>query len=185
MKKITILFFFLIINKGVSFGNEIQILAIVNNEPITNYDLYLEAKLKEISTGKKIFIDERFILIENIINQKIKSNEIKKNNINIKISNEEKKVILNKFENKMIPDEIKNYILRKIEIEKQWEYLIYLKYGKKLEINTSELNELNKDKKINSKDKEILINKLKNKKLYSLSRSFFNEIKKYYYIKKF
>lgn len=185
MRKIIFIFFLATSYKSFVFCSELQTLALVNNNPITNYNLYLEASYREALTGKIVSKKDTYILIETLINDEIKKIEIKSNNISKEISNEQTEKFLDQIVKKEISKEIEKYILAKIKLQTEWNHLVYLKFKNKLEINTAEINEINKNKKLSIEESNALNNQLRQKKFISLSKSFFSEVKKKYYIKKF
>lgn len=185
MKLIKVIFIFCVLN--INFHNlyakeKIFILAIVDNHPITNIDLNKEINIKKyLENNPNLLIDKNLILEEMIIN-KIKELEINKNKININENyiNE----ILKKNLIIEVPDLIKNEIKKKISISNGWSQLINMKFKNKLSINTNEIKE-----RISTEsdrlDKIKILEIEKNKKLNILSQTYYNEIQKKYFVKKF
>lgn len=166
---------------------DINILAKVDNEIITSYDLFLEKKTLELLNNNKINSSQHQILVEKLINEKIRYIESKKNNI----KTEEKKIeeiyvsILAKIKEKNVPLEIKKRIKEKIIIDQNWKKLIFFKYGNKVEININEVEDKFKLQKLDLEKRENIINFEKNQKMNVFSKTHFNEIKRKYFIQKY
>jgi len=189
------IFFFIIIIYNFSYNIlnaennkfDINILAKVDNEIITSYDLFLEKKTLELLNNNKINSSQHQILLEKLINERIRYIESKKNNIKI----EEKKVeeiyvsILAKIKEKNIQTEIKKRIKEKIMIDENWKKLIFFKYGNKIEININEIEDKFKLQKLDLEKRENIINFEKNQKMNVFSKTYFNEIKRKYFIQKY
>ena len=189
------IFFFTIIIYNFSYNIlnaennkfDINILAKVDNEIITSYDLFLEKKTLELLNNNKINSSQHQILLEKLINERIRYIESKKNNIKI----EEKKVeeiyvsILAKIKEKNIQTEIKKRIKEKIMIDENWKKLIFFKYGNKIEININEIEDKFKLQKLDLEKRENIINFEKNQKMNVFSKTHFNEIKRKYFIQKY
>jgi len=189
------IFFFTIIIYNFSYNIlnaennkfDINILAKVDNEIITSYDLFLEKKTLELLNNNKINSSQHQILLEKLINERIRYIESKKNNIKI----EEKKVeeiyvsILAKIKEKNIQTEIKKRIKEKIMIDENWKKLIFFKYGNKIEININEIEDKFKLQKLDLEKRENIINFEKNQKMNVFSKTYFNEIKRKYFIQKY
>ena len=189
------IFFFTIIIYNFSYNIlnaennkfDINILAKVDNEIITSYDLFLEKKTLELLNNNKINSSQHQILLEKLINERIRYIESKKNNIKI----EEKKVeeiyvsILAKIKEKNTPLEIKKRIKEKIMIDENWKKLIFFKYGNKIEININEIEDKFKLQKLDLEKRENIINFEKNQKMNVFSKTYFNEIKRKYFIQKY
>lgn len=166
---------------------EIKIIAKVDEVIITNQDLRKEKVILNYLFNNKI--DENSldkIALENLIETNIKRLEIKKNNILISDSERDKflKIVL-KNNNKSLDDfrlKTKNkfyeiHLKDKIKTEISWNKLVLNKFSNNISINLDEviaktINENNSSKKI-----DILILDEKNKKLQSISETYFNEIK--------
>lgn len=169
-------------------SNSIEITSIVkiNESTITNIDLIREIKFFEILNKKKIDQKGEVLILENLIEEKIKNLETQK----LKISIDKKRVeeIVNSNLNKY-NDEIKNskeifsYIQNKIEISMKWNALITSLYARKIEINTNEIKEIINSKNKTELNQKNLINEEKQKKINVLSKTHFNEVKKNYFIK--
>ena len=138
-----IIFFF---NFTFLYGIETKIIAMVNNEPITTYEL----KNKIITTlilsnqniNQEIIDRSKSAAMNSLINYKLKKNEIEK----LKIETNQKSIdmYLNKiasndvelFKKKFINNSIDYQIfLNEIKIELAWQKLIYSKYSDKVKID--------------------------------------------------
>ena len=84
-KVIILLLLFFFINY-TAYSKKIEIIAKVNNDIITNIDLYKEYQLYEFISKSKLNLDsqakQRFL--NTLINHQIKKSELKKYNISIK-----------------------------------------------------------------------------------------------------
>ena len=186
MKKIIIYFVLFIIfkiNNIQSKANEIKIIAQVNNEIITSYDLYKEIMLVQTIEKRNVKSNEKILLINKIINNKIKEFEIKKYKIEINNSDIEKKI--NRIsENTLLKQnkELLDLMYGKLSIEKKWNKLILIKFRNKLEINMNEIDEKIESKKF-QKNKDDIIKIEKMNKIAILSKTYFNEVKQKFYIK--
>ena len=165
-----------------SSANTIKPIVTINNSVITNYDLFLEIELfkllKQIDVNKNI---ENQIL-DNLISNKIKELELLnyKIDINEKILEDKANELFKKNNN----DELKSILLKQIIVDSKWNKLIFLKFKRKLEINIMEIEERH-GKQLDYKRKNQLMEIEKNKKIQIISKTFFNEVKKKYYIKKY
>ena len=138
-----IIFFF---NFTFLYGIETKIIAMVNNEPITTYEL----KNKIITTlilsnqniNQEIIDRSKSAAMNSLINYKLKKNEIEK----LKIETNQKSIdmYLNKiasndielFKKKFINNSIDYQIfLNEIKVELAWQKLIYSKYSDKVKID--------------------------------------------------
>ena len=187
-----ILFLFLIfLNKSFSSIN-VYILATVDNEIITNYDIkkeidylkILNPNLEQLSENE-IEIIAKNSLIKEIIkkNEVVKVIDVNKKNPFVEdyLKNFYSKLnINNKDEFEKNLKEKNNYTLEeikeKIKIELLWNELIFLKYGNQVKINKEKLSK--KIENLNSETQkeymlsEIVFEKQKDKSL----KNFFNEI---------
>ena len=175
------LFFFCSAN-----ANEIKSIVQVGSYSITNIDLIKEIRINEIIKKRELNGSEKKKLLQNLIEEKIKEIELKKNNIRID------KNVVNKRVNQIIDnyqldinnqDKIKKYMFNKVEINMGWNRLITILFSRKLEINMNELEENIKNKNIDIKKKEEMIRAEKTKKINIISNTFYNEIKRKYLIK--
>ena len=178
---IFILFFFCSAN-----ANEIKSIVQVGSYSITNIDLIKEIRINEIIKKRELNGSEKKNLLQNLIEEKIKEIELKKNNIRID------KNVVNKRVNQIIDnyqldinnqDKIKKYMFNKVKINMGWNRLITILFSRKLEINMNELEENIKNKNIDIKKKEEMIRAEKTKKINIISNTFYNEIKGKYLIK--
>ena len=141
--------------------------------------------------NKNINHNNSSILLNNLINQKIKNLEINKENIEINLKSIDKdyeillqklKIEKNQVEKNLIP-----LIKEKIKIEKYWNRIILKKYGWKLNINMKEIENKVVANIENVKDldqfKQNLIVEEQNKKLTVFSNYHFNKLKKQVLIK--
>ena len=183
------LFYTLIVFVLVNFsayGNEIKTIAIVNNTTITTYDLFKKVEAIKILTKKKITISHQNYILDQLIENEIKKIEIDKNKINIanniikKISDE--KILSYKLENP--PNFLKQYIFYETKLENEWNKLINIKFSNKLSLNTNEIESVIKSKNLSDSEVENLILIQKNRKLNSISKSYFNSIKRNAFVKK-
>ena len=186
MKIFKILFFIFLFLYSESYSIEIKSLVKVNEKTITNIDLLKEIKFYEVINKKKINQQEQRLILDQLIDQKIKYLETEKLKINIneKILKEKVKLNLNRYDDNIKNSkEINDYIYNKFAIMMKWNSLITSIYASKLEINTNEIKEKIKSNKLKKKDEENLIQLEKQKKINILSKTHFNIIKSKYYIK--
>ena len=168
-------------------SKSIEIISIVkiNENTITNIDLMKEVKFLETLNGRKINEKNKINILQNMIDEKIKYLETQKNNISVnkKIVEERVNFNIEKYNDDIKNSkEILNYIKKKIEISMKWNALITSLYARKLEINTNEIKEIvNSKKKVTNEEDVIRLEK--EKKINILSKTYFNEVKKNYYIK--
>jgi len=161
-RKLTYIFFYIILffNFSSSYGIETKIIAMVNNEPITSYELKNKIITKLVLSNQNInqeTIDKsKNAAMNSLINIKLKKNEIKKYKIEPSQSNIDS--YLNKiasndialFKRKFINNSIDYQIfLNEIKIELSWQ-----KLNKLSEIEI-EITKENKQNKINQVIEEI------------------------------
>ncbi|MDC1130291.1 peptidylprolyl isomerase [Pelagibacteraceae bacterium] len=155
-------FVFFILNSNILKGIENKIIAMVNNEPITSYELKNKILTKLILSdqivNQEIIDQSKIAAIKSLINVKLKKFEIEKykikpdlNNINShlnKISSNNIEALKKKFTDNSIDYQI---FLNEIKVELAWQQLIYSKYNKKVKIDeklvNNELQELIKNGK--------------------------------------
>lgn len=186
-----ILFVLILIQQLAYAENKITILVSVNNETITNIDLLNEIEILKILNKNSSNIKNNYnIAVNNLINEIIKEQELKKNNIefNEKTVNEQYKINIQNFEknNFKLEEKFKNIIYKKIKIDNMWNSLILKKYSWKININMNEIEDkLNKfkDVKERTEEKEKLISFEKNKKLAIYSLNHLENLKNSYLIK--
>ena len=144
-------FIFFVFNFSFLKGIENKIIAIVNNEPITSYELKNKILTKLILSNQIInqeIIDQsKNAAIKSLINVKLKKFEIDKykikpdlNNINShlnKISLNNIEALKQKFTDNSIDYQI---FLDELEVEFAWQQLIYLRYNKKVKIDENLIN---------------------------------------------
>jgi peptidyl-prolyl cis-trans isomerase SurA len=145
--KLTHVFFYIILffNFNFAYGIETKIIAIVNNEPITTYELKNKIITKLVLSNQNInqeIIDKsKNAAMNSLINIKLKKNEIKKyktepSQANIdsylnKVASNDIELFKEKFINNSIDYQI---FLNEIKIELAWQKLIYSKYSDKVKI---------------------------------------------------
>ena len=184
MKLITIIFsifFFCSAN-----ANEIKSIVQVDSHSITNVDLIKEIRINQILKKRSLSDAEKKILLKNLIKEKIKEIEVVKKNISVNKSNVDKRVaqILSNYKlDDLNQDKIKEYMFKKVEINMKWNKLVTILFSKKLEVNMDEIEENIKNKNIDIKKKEEMIQIEKTKKINIISNTFYNEIKRKYLIK--
>ena len=155
-------FIFFVFNFSFLKGIENKIIAIVNNEPITSYELKNKILTKLILSNQIInqeIIDQsKSAAIKSLINVKLKKFEIDKykikpdlNNINShlnKISLNNIEALKQKFTDNSIDYQI---FLNEVKVELAWQQLIYSRYNNKVKIDenliNNELQELIKNRK--------------------------------------
>lgn len=186
LKKLSLITLLILAQPLISYSNTIKILATINEQIITNYDLQKEIKYLEEINQKKISINNKVNILNLMIDEKIKIMELDKFKISINKNLTEKKYKIILKENNLNEKDknLKKYLIKKIETNQRWNKFISIKYSNKLEINMSEIDEIMNLKKIPLEKKEDFINSEKNKKLAIWSRITFNEIKKSYFVKK-
>jgi len=186
LKKLSIIIVLILTQTLVSNSNTIKILATINEQIITNYDLQKEIKYLEEFNKKKISVSDKVNILNLMIDEKIKVMELKKLNILVNKNLVEKRYrkILKERNLNEKDQNLKKYLIKKIETNLKWNKLIYLKYSNKLEININEIDEIMNLKKIPMEKKEDFIASEKNKKLAIWSKIAFNEIKKSYFVKR-
>lgn len=185
IKKIFLLYFIINLFNNSFAVKTYEIIASVNNYPITQVDVENELKILSILNKKQVSYFAIDMALNNLIEEKIKKNEIKKENI--KINN---KLIDQYFyrllknldlEENKINENLVFLIKEKITTDQLWNNLILQKYGWKININMNEIEQRLKNKnnkKINTvKIKEDLIIEEKNKKLSVFSRYHLNMLK--------
>ena len=169
-KKILILLFFLMLNQAQSI--ETKIVHNIQNEIITNIDIKNEFKyLIALNNSLKKLDKEKILSISNesIIREKIKKIEILKNFKEIKINEDYSNILikniysrlnlksLNEFENYLKDYSLTiNNIKTKTTIDALWNELIMQKYGSKININESKIEEeILKNSKIQTKEYQL------------------------------
>ena len=175
-KKIIILFltFFLFIgfSTKVHSNSSYKIVVLIDEEPITNYDLLKEiAYMNIISLGKIAEFNQENInkiAIESLIKERVKKKEIKKFDISVddtlvelemdslieKISQGNENKVNELIENGIFK---KDDLFEKISIELKWNKMIGMLFNEKVVINEKEINEKLKKFSENKKINEYLI----------------------------
>ena len=169
-KKILTLLFFLILSHAQSI--ETKIIHNIQNEIITNIDIKNEFKyLVALNNSLKKLDKEKILSISNesIIREKIKKIEILKNFKEIKINEDYSSILikniysrlnlnsLNEFEKYLKDYSLTiNDIKTKTTIDALWNELIIQKYGTKININKSKIEEeILKNSKIQTKEYQL------------------------------
>ena len=190
-KVILLLLLFFFIN-NTAYSKKIEIIAKVNNDIITNVDLYKEYQLYEFISKSKLNLDlqakQRFL--NTLINHQIKKSELKKYNINIKSDIIIKRINLILKSKNSNADELKNlnlynFFYDRVETEMKWVELIRKMFRNRLNINTKEVENKvseNNNKNFSKQDYNNLIRLEKNKKMAVYNQTFFNEIKLNYLV---
>ena len=180
------LFFIILFSFEKIQGLEIKVLATVNNQAISNYDLFIEVKSQELLNNRAINKSQHRQILQQMIDETIRESEVKKNNITAdkKAVNDKINKILSQLPNEIkLDDQIKSNIKSKIENSIKWNNLILIKFRNKIEINTNEIDQIIKSKDLNEQEKDRITILEKNKKLQVFSKTYFNEVKKQYFIK--
>ena len=190
-KAILLLVLFFLIN-NTAYSKKIEIIAKVNNDIITNIDLYKEYQLYEFISKTKLNLDlqvkQRFL--NTLINHQIKKSELKKYNISIKEDIIIKRINLILKSKNSNADELKNlnlynFFYDRVETEMKWVELIRKMFRNRLSINTKEVENKvseNNNKKFSKQDYNNLIRLEKNKKMAVYNQTYFNEIKLNYLV---
>ncbi len=190
-KVILLLLLFFFIN-NTAYSKKIEIIAKVNNDIITNIDLYKEYQLYEFISKTKLNLDlqakQRFL--NTLINHQIKKSELKKYNINIKENIIIKRINLILKSKNSNADELKNlnlynFFYDRVETEMKWVELIRKMFRNRLSINTKEVENKvseNNNQNFSKKDYNNLIRLEKNKKMAVYNQTYFNEIKLNYLV---
>ena len=181
--------FFLILFSFVKTKSlEIKVLATVDNQAISNYDLFIEIKSQELLNNRAINKSQHREILRQMIDQSIRESEVKKNNIaaDKKTVNMKLNEILSQFSDEIkLDNQIKSNIKSKIENSIKWNNLILIKFRNKIEINTNEIDQIIKSKDLNGQERDRITVLEKNKKLQVFSKTYFNEVKKKYFVKIF
>ena len=190
-KVILLLLLFYFIN-NTAYSKKIEIIAKVNNDIITNIDLYKEYQLYEFISKTKLNLDlqakQRFL--NTLINHQIKKSELKKYNISIKEDIIIKRINLILKSKNSNADELKNlnlynFFYDRVETEMKWVELIRKMFRNRLSINTKEVENKvseNNNQNFSKKDYNNLIRLEKNKKMAVYNQTYFNEIKLNYLV---
>ena len=190
-KVILLLLLFFFIN-NTAYSKKIEIIAKVNNDIITNIDLYKEYRLYEFISKSKLNLDlqakQRFL--NTLINHQIKKSELKKYNVNIKSDIIIKRINLILKSKNSDADQLKslnlyNFFYDRVETEMKWVELIRKMFRNRLNINTKEVeNKLseNNDKNFSKQDYNNLIRLEKYKKWQYIIKHSLNEIKLNYLV---
>jgi len=183
------IFFLIFISLFFTFTSartvEIKSLVTINNTIITNYDLIKNIELIQILENRNISKSETQIVLQSIIEQKVKELELIKYKIQIDqaMLNNKTNLIVNKKNYGEKKKEIKEFLLKKTEIQEKWNKLIFLKFANKLEVNINENDEIIKKNNLSNDERSKVLNNHKNRKINIISKTYFNEIKGKYLIK--
>lgn len=184
-----ICFFIFFFKINLALSTNIKIIAQVNDLIITNEDLRLERSIFKYLIDDKL--DNQLlnkIALDNLIENNLKKTALIKEKISISeadtlkyleiILNNNKKSIQD-FRLKFNGKEYEKYLKERIQIEMSWNKLVILKFSNLIDINIDELIAVAKVNKIDKNSKKIdnLILIEKQKKLESLSKTYFNEVK--------
>lgn len=161
--KIVFVFFILLLNFKILYGNENKILVTVDSEPITSYELKNKILTQLILSNQEInqkkIDDSKSSAINFLINLKIKKNEIEKNKIEIdevsfnqtlkNLSNNDVFLFKKKFNDNSIDYDL---FLEEIKIELAWQKLIYSLFRNNVKVDDSEVKAELDQMKIKEKD---------------------------------
>lgn len=194
--KISIIFFFLIffLNGILNAKIENKIIVKVGNEVITSFEIknkILRTLILNNSNINQENIDKlKEQVLDNLINIKLKENELKKTNVEIdtnrineylsKITSNDIAKLKNLFKQNNVSFEL---FIDELKTEFRWQKFIYQKYSKKIEVNENSLNDeietLLKDqlevKEVNLSEIQLLNNQNINNKKFI--QNIFDEIK--------
>lgn len=194
--KISIIFFFLIffLNGILNAKIENKIIAKVGSEVITSFEIknkILRTLILNNSNINQENIDKlKEQVLDNLINIKLKENELKKTNVEIdtnRINEYLSKISSNdiaKLKNLFIQNNVSfELFIDELKTEFRWQKFIYQKYSKKIEVNENSLNDeietLLKDqlevKEVNLSEIQLLNNQNINNKKFI--QNIFDEIK--------
>ena len=194
--KISIIFFFLIffLNGILNAKIENKIIVKVGNEVITSFEIknkILRTLILKNSNINQENIDKlKEQVLDNLINIKLKENELKKTNVEIdtnRINEYLSKISSNdiaKLKNLFIQNNVSfELFIDELKTEFRWQKFIYQKYSKKIEVNENSLNDeietLLKDqlevKEVNLSEIQLLNNQNINNKKFI--QNIFDEIK--------
>jgi len=194
--KISIIFFFLIffLNGILNAKIENKIIVKVGNEVITSFEIknkILRTLILNNSNINQENIDKlKEQVLDNLINIKLKENELKKTNVEIdtnRINEYLSKISSNdiaKLKNLFIQNNVSfELFIDELKTEFKWQKFIYQKYSKKIEVNENSLNDeietLLKDqlevKEVNLSEIQLLNNQNINNKKFI--QNIFDEIK--------
>lgn len=180
-----IVLFSILTNSTFSF--EIINIASINKSAVTNIDLINHSRVISIIENREISLKkEGNFILQNLINFKIKEIELTKypksifpnqiyNNIDIILKNYQSLKNISNEEKKILLPNLKNIL----EIDRKWKFFISQKFQNESTVNLSEVKQKSKTQKQLKKN----INIEKNKKIIAYSETYFNEIKRNYYIK--
>ncbi len=176
------LFFLTIFNNNLFAVSNVYIVTKVDNEIITNIDIAQEVNYL-ISLNNDLINMEKKSLVkiakDSLIREKIKLNELNKNNNTLEIKQDVMENILKNYYEKLNLDSLEQFreyllsyninlqdIMYKIKIEILWNQYVYYKYKKLLNVNVEELKKkINENKNKNNKITKYLLSEI----LFSLN----------------
>ena len=154
LKKLNKIFYFLIIFFYLSNLKtmEVKVLAMVNNQPITSYELknkiLTQIILSNQTIDQKTIDKSKNVAMNFLINMKLKEIEIKKKRIEIDYADVQKALLnlssndIVSFEKKFSQNSIDYELFKKeIKTELSWQRLIYTLYNDKVEIDEKLVDE--------------------------------------------
>jgi len=188
MKKfllILLINFFIFISNSYS-KQVIFTVAMIDNVPITNIDVMNEILLIKILKPAEKKRNLKNISLQNLIDQALKIEEIKKNNIQIseEILNKNYNNFLLKMKINNLPKIIQKNIFLKIKTEESWIRLIRKKFSWSAYVNIKEIEKNIKNLDYSTKKKDLfkikdkMIMNEKNKKINRMSNTYLNKLKK-------
>ncbi len=176
------LFFLTIFNNNLFAVSNVYIVTKVDNEIITNIDIAQEVNYL-ISLNNDLINMEKKSLVkiakDSLIREKVKLNELNKNNNTLEIKQDVMENILKNYYEKLNLDSLEQFreyllsyninlqdIKYKIKIEILWNQYVYYKYKKLLNVNVEELKKkINENKNKNNKITKYLLSEI----LFSLN----------------
>ncbi len=176
------LFFLTIFNNNLFAVSNVYIVTKVDNEIITNIDIAQEVNYL-ISLNNDLINMEKKSLVkmakDSLIREKVKLNELNKNNNTLEIKQDVMENILKNYYEKLNLDSLEQFreyllsyninlqdIMYKIKIEILWNQYVYYKYKKLLNVNVEELKKkINENKNKNNKITKYLLSEI----LFSLN----------------
>ena len=175
MKKILFAILLMSLNYFVVEAQQVVIKIKINDNIITNIDIQKEMKYLTALNSQLKKLDKnqvKLIAIDSITNETIKKIELKKYP-EIKTENPNTQNIINnlyKILNLNTKEELQNYLLKsglsldfiraKINIENNWNQIIYTKYRSQVNIDMELINDEVKNLKSISKEKKLLLSEI-------------------------
>ena len=175
MKKILFAILLMSLNYFVVEAQQVVIKIKINDKIITNIDIQKEMKYLTALNSQLKKLDKnqvKLIAIDSITNETIKKIELEKYP-EIKTENPNTQSIINnlyKILNLNTKEELQSYLLKsglsldfiraKINIENNWNQIIYTKYGSQVNIDMELINDEVKNLKSISKEKKLLLSEI-------------------------